>query len=168
MDWDERKENALGLIRRCRWFLVVLAFGIGLMLLPSKKETGTAVQTVSETTQQTQSLEESLAEILSGLSGAGKVKVLLSQSQGEEVLYQCNETYSQSDASSNDNTQTVLVTDASRNQLGLIRQVNPPRYFGAVVLCQGAENASIRLAIVEAVSNATGLPTHKISVLKMK
>lgn len=168
MDWDELKSNALGTIRRSRWFFAVLAVGIGLMLIPAKKESGMPIQTASPTVQQTQTLEEDLTELLSGLSGAGKVQVLLSQSVGEEVLYQCNENYSQSDSSSNDNTQTVLITDSSRNQQGLIRQINPPRYLGAVVLCQGAENAGVRLAIVEAVSNATGLPTHKISVLKMK
>ena len=51
---------------------------------------------------------------------------------------------------------------------GLVRQVNPPEYLGAVVLCQGADNPSVKLSIVEAVSKATGLTTDRITVLKMK
>jgi hypothetical protein len=41
-------------------------------------------------------------------------------------------------------------------------------YQGAVVLCQGAADAAVRLAVVEAVSKATGLGADKICVLKMK
>jgi len=41
-------------------------------------------------------------------------------------------------------------------------------YRGAVVVCQGGDNASVRLAVVEAVSNATGLTSDRITVLKMK
>jgi stage III sporulation protein AG len=64
--------------------------------------------------------------------------------------------------------ETVIITDAQRAQQGLVKQVNPPVYLGAVVVCQGADRASVRLAIVEAVANATGLGADKISVLKMK
>ena len=55
-----------------------------------------------------------------------------------------------------------------RKQTGLVQQVNPPTYLGAVIVCQGADSASVRLAIVEAVGSVTGLSTDKITVLKMK
>jgi stage III sporulation protein AG len=40
--------------------------------------------------------------------------------------------------------------------------------MGAIVLCQGADVPSVRLAIVDAVSKVTGLVANQISVLKMK
>jgi stage III sporulation protein AG len=40
--------------------------------------------------------------------------------------------------------------------------------MGAVVIAQGADDPSIKLAIVDAVTKATGLGANKISVLKMK
>jgi len=49
-----------------------------------------------------------------------------------------------------------------------VQQVNPPTYLGAVIVCQGADSASVRLAIVSAVGSVTGLSTDKITVLKMK
>ena len=61
-----------------------------------------------------------------------------------------------------------MVTGSDRSEKGLVRQINPPEYLGAVVLCQGADNAAVKLAIVEAVSKATGLSTDRITVLKMK
>ena len=63
---------------------------------------------------------------------------------------------------------TVTLTDSNRNQSGLIRQIIPEKYQGAVILCQGADDPIIRLAIVDAVSKATGLGANKISVLKLK
>ncbi len=39
---------------------------------------------------------------------------------------------------------------------------------GAVVVCAGAENAQVRLAVTNAVSAYTGLGSDKITVMKMK
>ena len=87
---------------------------------------------------------------------------------GEEVLYQTDEDIDQSDQSRDVRRETVLVTDAQRSQNGLVRQVNPPQYQGAVILCQGAGSPSVKLSVVEAVSDATGLTYDRITVLKMK
>ena len=61
-----------------------------------------------------------------------------------------------------------MTTDSDRNETGLVHQINPPVYLGAVVLAQGADNPVVKLSIVEAVSKVTGLGADKISVLKMQ
>jgi stage III sporulation protein AG len=66
------------------------------------------------------------------------------------------------------NSDTVTVTDSDRNENGLIRQINPPVYSGAVVVCQGADNPQVKLSIIDAVGKLTGLGSDKISVIKMK
>ena len=38
---------------------------------------------------------------------------------------------------------------------------------GVVVVCQGAENARVRLDIIQAVSSYTGFTSDKITILKM-
>jgi stage III sporulation protein AG len=141
-----------------RYALLILAVGLVLMMLPTgnhQKENVT--QTV--VTQEPE-LEQSLSLILSRIDGAGKVEVLLTPASGKETLYQTNE--------NGDDSDTVIITDSSRNESGLIRQVNPPVYLGAIVLCQGGDRPSVRLAIVDAVSKVTGLGADRISVLKMK
>ena len=62
----------------------------------------------------------------------------------------------------------MTVTDGQRNETGLVRQVNPPSYLGAVVVCQGGDDPRVQLDIVNAVSRITGLGADRISVLKMK
>ena len=62
----------------------------------------------------------------------------------------------------------MIITDSDRKEEGLITQVDPPVYQGAIIVCQGADRGAVRLAIVEAVSRVTGLGADRISVLKMK
>ena len=61
-----------------------------------------------------------------------------------------------------------MITGQNKQETGLVRQVIPPTYMGVVVVCEGADNPSLKLAIVDAVSKATGLGADRISVLKMK
>lgn len=152
-----------------KYAFLILLVGILLMLLPvGGKSTQQTAQQPTETKQEAAALQDQLSALLSQMEGAGKVQVLLTQATGERTLYQTNEDSTSANNSETTRTDTVILTDSSRNQVGLVRQTDPPTYLGAVVLCQGAENSAVRLAITQAVSNATGLGYHKITVLKMK
>lgn len=164
MDWVAVRKKVGAAVYKYKYALLILALGLFLMWLP-EGDTKTA-PTVPEPTAAPQEadLTVQLEGILSQIDGAGKVKVLLSSATGEETRYQTDVDQS-GDSSRSD---TVLVTDGDRAQTGLIRQVNPPTYLGAIVVCQGADCPVVQLAIVEAVSNVTGLGADRISVLKMK
>lgn len=153
-------------LARYKYIFLIFLGGIVLMLFPTADSKKTEQQTtqVQEQTE-TVRLEEQLSELLSQLAGAGKVQVLLTEATGQQTVYQENRDTSQSQTTK---TSTVIVSGSTRGQEGLVCQVNPPTYLGAVVLCQGADLPSVRLSITEAVANATGLGYHKISVLKMK
>ena len=96
------------------------------------------------------------------------MEVLLTQVTGEETFYQTDEDISTGESTSDVRSDTVLVNGADRSETGLVRQVNPPTYQGAIVLCQGADSAQVKLSIVEAVMSVTGLRSDCITVLKMK
>ena len=148
-------------LRKYRYVAIVLLAGIILMCLPGKNnrtERETTVTSAAETADTARELEQ----ILSQVKGAGEVRVLLTSSQGEKTIYQTDR------SGDGTNIDTVLITDADRAQQGLIRQVDPPVYLGAVIVCQGGDDPAVRLAIVEAVSDATGLGADRITVLKMK
>ena len=142
--------------RKYRYVLAVAAAGLILMLLPAGKTTD-AVQPVPTQTSE-ESLERRLEQILSRMEGAGKVAVLLTEAQGGEVLYQTQ----------GEDGDTVLITGSDRSESGLVRTTIPPRYLGAVVVCQGADSPAVRLEMVNAVAKATGLGTDRITVLKME
>ena len=164
MDLSKLRGKLGSLIGKYKYVLVVLLVGIGLMLIPEHKDSTSATMT---TTTQTGFSDptEALTQILCQIQGAGRVKVLLTLSTGEQTVYQNDRT---EDASGRINSETVIITDANRNQQGLVQKILAPEYRGAIVLCQGAGDSAVRLAIVEAVSDATGLSTDRISVLKLK
>ena len=142
-------------VRKYRYVLLVILAGLALMLLP----TGSGKETVSAAPQaQEESLEQRLEQILSRIQGAGKVAVMLTEASGPEVIYQTD----------GDGKDTVLVTDAARNEQGLVRSREPPVYMGAIVVCSGADSAAVRLAVAEAVAKVTGLGMDRITVLKME
>jgi stage III sporulation protein AG len=152
------KHKLISLVSKYRYVLIVVAVGLVLMLLPgSGGKEPEPTQQVQETVPD---LEAELAGILSKIKGAGKVEVMLTTAQGQETCYQ-------TDRRGEDHS-TVTVTDGSRIETGLIRQVNPPVYLGAIIVCQGGDDPSVRLAIVESVAKATGLGADRISVMKMK
>ena len=140
--------------KKYRYVLLVLLAGLFFMMLPETAPETTEAPPVS--IPETEDTQTRLEEILSKIQGAGEVAVMLTEASGEEVVYQ------------SDGEDTVLVTDGQRNEQGLIRTRQPPVYRGAVVVCTGADSAPVRLAVVEAVANVTGLGTDKITVLKMK
>lgn len=167
----ERKhiaEKAKQFLSKYKFVGIVLAVGILLMLLPSASSQPSPQSPQPQSTQDVQTLAQELEAMLSQVRGAGKVRVMLNIIRGEQTVYQTDKDTSISETNQSDRTQTVTLTDSGRNQTGLIQQVNPPQYLGALIVCQGADDASVRLAIVEAVSKITGLGANQISVLKMK
>ena len=163
MDWVNTREKMLNFAKRYWYVLLVLVIGLGLMALPTEKQD--CETTVSQPETQPQILQQELEQILSQIRGAGKVKVLLTELTGSQTVYQTDQDQRGEDSS---NIKTVIIADKDRNQNGLVHRVDPPVYLGAVIVCQGADNPTVKLAVTEAVSRLTGLGSDKISVLKMK
>lgn len=168
MDWITVKDKILNFIRKYRYAVAVILLGLVLMAIPgrSQEKTSAAEPSVQEVVQKTD--EERLEEILSQVEGAGRVRVMLTKATGEETIYQTDDDTSESNESESMRRDTVTVTDSDRLETGLVRQVNPSTYLGAIILCEGADRASVRLAIIDAVSKVTNLGFDAISVLKMK
>lgn len=167
MDRMNLQSKALEFLKKYRYVALIVAVGVILMCLPGG-ERGESESTEAVIAATEPDLEEKLVKILSQIEGAGKVQVLLTEEAGQSVLYQTDQDTDSGSDSLTQRSDTVILSGADREEQGLVRQINPPVYLGAVVVCQGADKATVRLAIVEAVSAATGLGADKISVLKMK
>ena len=160
MDGNEPRQRINALFGKYKYPILVILVGLGLLLLPTgETETPSVpVETVREA-----SLEQRLEELLGQIEGAGAVRVLLTEDVGRETVWQ---TDVQKDADSV-REDTVILEDSGRNETGLVRRTTEPSYRGAVILCQGADAPSVKLAIVEAVRCVTGLGADQISVQKM-
>lgn len=162
MDGLKDKLKSLG---KYKYVLFVILIGVVLMLLPNKtiRKSEPAETTISEVNE-----EERIQNILQMVHGAGRVAVYLKTERSEQYIYQTDNDTSSTTDRNDQSKDTVLVTDSERNQSGLIQTVLTPKYAGAVIVCDGADDAYVKLSIVDAVSKATGLGSDKISVLKMK
>lgn len=149
--------NIRALAKKYRYVLLVLLAGIILMCLPAGENRTAPPESATEPAE-TEDMESRLEGILRRIKGAGEVAVMLTEASAEEIIYQ-------TDGEGHD---TVLITGADRSEAGLIRSRQPAVYQGAIVVCGGADSAAVRLAIVEAVGNVTGLGSDRITVLKME
>ena len=147
-------ERLKPILMKYRYVLLVALTGLALMLIPGGSEEAEPMPAAAVE----ESLESRLEALLCRIDGAGEVKVLLTEDRGGEIFYQTE----------GEDGKTVLISGADRSESGLVRTTQPPSYRGAVVVCRGADSAAVRLAVVEAVANATGLGTDRITVLKMK
>jgi len=104
--------------------------------------------------------ERRIAEALSQIDGAGEVIVVLSlrTSVEQEVAV---------DEDTAGRRETVTISTGSGTQSEVTLRYRYPQFLGALVVSQGADNATVRLQITQAVAALTGLGTDRITVIKM-
>jgi len=110
------------------------------------------------------SLEEKearLAEILSQIEGAGEVVVMLSLRTSLEQEVAVDEDQAGRRA-------TVTISTGAGTQSEVTLRYRYPEFQGALVVSQGANNASVRLQLTQAVAALTGLGTDRITVVPMR
>lgn len=130
--------------------------------------------TSQEQTYQEDSLESKLENILSNISGVGNVKVLLTYNETEELIPVYNESDKRSttnEVDSEGGTRVIEEVDSSKevvyqNDEIITQKKISPKIEGAIITATGANNATVKTNIIQAVEAATGLATHKIQVFE--
>ena len=169
MDLAEIRKKLVTFLKKNRYAILVLILGILLMNLSGRKPAvPEPPEKETEAVTEKPDLQQQLEAILSRVDGAGAVKVLLTVGEGEKIYYQQDTETNESDENAVSHFVTVVTTDSEKNESGLIHKRVPEAYRGALVLCQGADNSVVKLAVMEAVSKVTGLSTDHICVIKMK
>lgn len=166
MDRRDISERITAWVGKYKYVLLVVLAGIFLMILPEgRKENTEPLQ--RELPQQAPSIAAELESILSQIKGVGKVKVMITEADAAQTVYQTDTDTTVSGENISTRVETVVV-GSSGAQEGLISTVTPPVYLGVVVVCQGGDQPNVKLAVVQAVAAVTGVGTDHISVLKMK
>lgn len=167
MDSSNMKRIIEKICKKYRYVVLIVVLGVALMMIPfgEKEAEDTTLKIAVEPAI---SVEERLRTILSQINGVGNVDVMLQELTGEEYVYQTDEDTVTSDSSTSVKEKTITVSDNERNNTGLVCQIKPPTYQGAIVICQGGDDPKVRLNVAEAVSKVTGLGMDRIAVLKMK
>ena len=157
-------------ISKFRIPLLIFAAGLLLMLLPTGKRSTQAVQTAAQAAQ-TQELtpsQEEMEAILSRIDGVGRVDLLLTLRTSGASVYQTDTRTVTSGSGTTEECQTVFGQTSGSGKEPVVQTTLAPQYQGALVVCDGADRASVRLAVVQAVTSLTGLGSNQIAVVKMK
>jgi len=160
-----------------KYVLLILLVGLILISFPTggtKEEVSTSAE--DQSAFELKAEEQKLEEILSSIDGVGRVKVALSIKTGSETVFALDEAESVRDESGGDDRvsekdttkKPVLASSGSSGESPLKVKEKYPEFRGALVVCEGADNAEIRLVITEAVCSLTGITSDHISVIKMK
>ena len=149
-----------------RWVTIIFLAGLLLMLIPS-----TADDDVEEPLQERETFslvetEQRMEEILSRIDGAGKLQLMLTLKTGSNLQLAENKDETADSDETRKQSETVTINRGSGYEDIVITQQIYPVYQGALVVCQGADKASVRLALTEAVAALTGLSSDKISIVK--
>ena len=62
----------------------------------------------------------------------------------------------------------LLLSSGHSGNTEQVQTVSADTFRGAVVLCDGADDASVRLSVTQAVSTVCGIGADKVTVLKMQ
>ena len=163
--WGE-SEKMLTFCKKNKWLILTGAVGL-LLLLFSGTSGGEAPTVIAESAEEVfsaEALETRLEAILTEIDGAGDVRVLLTLESGTETVYATDTTERNRDGISEREESLVLQTQ-NGGTAAVERKLVYPKFAGAVVVCDGADQASVKWMVLSAVSAATGLSSDKISVL---
>lgn len=127
-----------------------------------------------------QAYEAELREILTKIVGVGEVEVMVTIDSTEELQVEKNlkDTQQVTNEKATDGG-TRSVTDVTRSteavtmsQAGeegpLVVKTTKPKVRGVVVVAKGAENATVKKLISDAVERGLDVPPHRISVVPRK
>jgi stage III sporulation protein AG len=155
--------------------LVLILAGVLLLILPSNNKSETEINVAEQDeifTYDAAEQEKKLEKILSEISGAGKVKVMLSfKSSPEKILASDRQdeiSTGEKEKETTVNKKTVIISESNSKDTAVTIKYVYPECIGAVIVAEGADKAGVMLALTEATAAATGLSSNKIKVVKMK
>lgn len=159
--------KVISLLGQYKYVFLIILVGVALLLLPNLGEEkrnapeGTASGAITAEFDLA-AMEQKLAEALSGIEGAGNARVILSLKSSARQVVARDENISEQESSAT----TVVVSKGSGIQDAVVLQQVYPQYQGALIICPGGGEATVKLKITEAVAAVTGLGPARISVCK--
>lgn len=165
------KEKLISYVKKYRYVALVVLVGVVLMLLPSGKGERQTSSDQPVNVSEAYSLAETekrLEQLLGRIRGVGQVQVMLTLKSGSSLQLAENRSTSLRDTEDRQDRDVVTLNRGSGYEDVVVTEQTYPVYQGAVVVCQGAGDSSVNLAVIQAVSVLTGLGSDKITVVQWK
>ena len=126
-------------------------------------------------------LERRLEEVLSLVDGVGRIRVMITFSQGREMVFAVDRNINTSankeedsqggtrhQSSQHSQDKTLIITDRSGVDRPLVVKETEPVIGGVMIIAEGGDDVLIRDALIRSTSTLLGIEINRVQVLKMK
>lgn len=160
-DWKKLLEQA----KKYQFALLILLVGLVLLAWPSGSGGAKTAVTQAPSSGEAEpfdleDMETRLAESLSKIQGVGRTEVVLTLAAGSEKILASD----QKITADGSQTTTVVINNGSSQETTVTTQIIYPTFQGALVVCDGGGNSTVRLNVLKAVKALTGLDADNISI----
>lgn len=165
--------NIIGIIKKYKYIIAVIIVGIFFMSIPDVSDNKSSTLTANEINFDVKDFEARIEKILIECEGVGRVKVILSVDSGPEFVYAKDSKKSQRAqqegvVESDSDVKPTIMSEGSGKESPIKIKEMYPKFRGALVVCDGAEDAAVKRIVVDSIMSLTGLKSDSISVIKMK
>ena len=108
-------------------------------------------------------LEKNLEMLLSEVNGAGKIKVMVTVDGSEEQVYLKN-----SETIIENGVKTVKESIVLIGGKPYLVKTNNPNIVGVIVVCEGGDNLSVKVNLVEIITTTLSVNADCVRIIKMK
>ncbi|MCI8479167.1 MAG: stage III sporulation protein AG [Oscillospiraceae bacterium] len=167
-NWQAQLGRLGTVVGKYKYVCLVILAGVLLLLLPDKArlETKQTQAELPEDSCSVEEMEQKLEHALSQIEGAGQVTVVLTVKGGSRRVLAQDSAISQTEEHKDSTWNTVVISEGSGRESTVLLQQLSPEFRGALVVCSGGGDPTVRLKVVEAVAALTGLGSDRISVCK--
>ena len=179
-DGNEKKQG------KTTYIVIVVLFGVAIMLLSNmffKDDKNAQEVAVYSNDASSQDAEETfgqnkkeIKEAITAIAGVKDAIVYVNIEGSEKKVYEKNQSQTIQKTEEKDtqggnrnveetsNEETVVLVPNGDKQVPIVVETMKPKIVGVLVVAKGAEDIKVKTMIVEAVTRALDVPSHRVSV----
>ncbi len=152
--------------------LLIIFLGIiGMLLIFLSELTDKTTATVSDVSSEYEcnigNHKQELEEILSEISGAGRVKAMITYEGSSENIFASDSTQMKDDGS-NKITSEYIIIDKGSEEEGLLLKKVFPKVLGVAVVCDGGDDIKVVNEMTTVIKAIFNISSNNISISKMQ
>ncbi|MGI5908340.1 MAG: hypothetical protein ACOX8O_06885 [Christensenellales bacterium] len=185
----EKKQGIMKLLRSLKGkkgldtvIIIVIIAAIAFIYFTSfAPPAGSGEPSPAPTPQQAQAagIEQRLARVLSSISGAGEVEVMVTYESGSQLVPAMNtKTQTDTQEQNQSGNQSTTKSETTSNELvtvqkegsseAVVLREDQPKVRGVVVIAKGAGDISVRMQLAQAVCTVLDVDPSQVEVFVMK
>ncbi len=169
------KDKAFALIQKLwadkKALMIIIIGAVGMLLILfsefSYSERDELTEERGDCSYDEDKLQKELEGLLGEISGAGKVKVMITyECSGENVF--ASDTSEQTEENSKRTSEEYIIVETGSDEGGLLIKEIFPKVMGVAVVCEGGGNPKVKTEITMMIKAIFGIRSNSIAISEMQ